>query len=79
MAAIHNGTQIIKRLSDKTLSMKADQLKLFNRLNNELNIVLSKTQEVIRICLSDRNGKSRLDHNKITSILERFNFYFIKT
>lgn len=75
MAAIQNGTQIIKRLSEKTLSMKADQLKLFNRLNNELNIVLSKTQEVIRICLSDRNGKSRYDdHNKSASIFERSNF-----
>lgn len=48
--------QVIKRVSDKTLAMKSDQVKLFNRVNNELSLLLSKTQEIIRICLSDRNG-----------------------
>lgn len=48
--------QILKRVSEKTLGMKADQIKLFNRINNEMNTLLSKAQEIIRICLSDRNG-----------------------
>lgn len=54
--AYESMSQLIKRASVKTLTMKTDQVKLFNRINHEMSLLLSKAQEIIRICLSDRNG-----------------------
>lgn len=77
MSVNQNVMQVIKRLSDKTISMKSDQIKLFNRINNEMNTLLAKAQEVIRICLSDRNGKSIVRKKNKTKIKNnKISFFF---
>jgi len=48
--------QIIKRVSNRTLEMKTNNVKLLNKIGNEMNYLLEKAQEVVRICLSDRSG-----------------------
>lgn len=52
-----NANQIIKRVSAKTLNMKTNHVKLFNKITYEMNNLLAKAQDIIRICLSDRNGR----------------------
>lgn len=47
---------IISRLSDRTQQMKKNNLTMFNKFNIEMNNLLIKTQELIRICLVDHSG-----------------------
>ena len=48
--------QIIKRVSNRTLEMKTNNVKLLNKIGNEMNVLLDKAQEIVRMCLSDRSG-----------------------
>ena len=48
--------QIIKRVSNRTLEMKTNNVKMVNKIGNEMNFILDKAQEIVRMCLSDRSG-----------------------
>lgn len=48
--------QIIKQISSRTLQIKSNNVKLLNKIGSEMNILLEKVQEIVRFCISDRNG-----------------------
>ena len=52
-------TDIIKRVSNRTLEMKTNNVKLLNKIAFEMNNLLSKTQDIVNICLNDRSGSSK--------------------
>lgn len=48
--------KIIKQISTRTLEMKSNNVKLLNKIGTEMSILLEKVQEIVRFCISDRNG-----------------------
>ena len=53
--------QIIKRVSSRTLEMKTNNVKLYNKIGFEMNSLLIKVQEIIRVCLAERSGITDLN------------------
>lgn len=64
-------TDIIKRVSNRTLEMKTNNVKLLNKIAFEMNNLLSKTQDIVKICLNDRSGSSSFFYLKFK--IFRFN------
>lgn len=58
-------TDIIKRVSNRTLEMKTNNVKLLNKIAFEMNNLLSKTQDIVKICLNDRSGSFKFFYPKI--------------
>ena len=48
---------IIQRLSNKTDNMKTNRCVLLNKISGEMNELILKAQDVIKLCLADRNSK----------------------
>jgi hypothetical protein len=65
-------TNIIKRVSNRTLEMKTNNVKLLNKIAFEMNNLLSKTQDIVKICLNDRSGTFSFFYTTIK--LLNFNF-----
>lgn len=47
---------ILKRVSNRTLEMKTNNVKLLNKIGSEMNNLLIKCQDIVRFCINDRNG-----------------------
>jgi len=48
---------LVASVSSRTLRMKTSNVKLLNRIGFELNHILTKINDIVRIYQADKNGK----------------------
>ena len=61
---------IIQRVSSKTDSMKTNRCVLLNKISGEMNELILKAQDVVKMCLADRNSKRLSDGLNKSVLLE---------
>ena len=49
-------TQIIARVSNRTLELKTKNAELLNKITLEVNDIISKTRDIVKTCLNERSG-----------------------
>ncbi len=49
-------TEIIRKLSNRTLELKTNNIKLLNSINSEVSTLMLKADQLAKICLKSRNG-----------------------
>ena len=49
-------TEIIRKLSNRTLELKTNNIKLLNSINSEVTTLMLKADQLAKICLKSRNG-----------------------
>jgi hypothetical protein len=49
-------TEIMKKLSNRTLEIKTSNIKLLNSINSEVTNLMVKADQLAKICLKSRNG-----------------------
>ncbi len=50
-------SSLVASVSTRTLRMKTNNVKLLNRIGFELNHILAKMNDIVRIYQADKNGK----------------------
>jgi hypothetical protein len=49
-------TEIIKKISNRTLEIKTSNIRLLNSINSEVTNLMLKADQLAKICLKSRNG-----------------------
>lgn len=48
-----------KNISNRIQKIKSNNAKFINKIAFEINSLVSKTQDIVNICLNDRSGSSK--------------------